>query len=272
MVNEFAARHIGPREGDAAEMLKALGESSIDSLIDKTIPSHIRLNGELDISPGMTEDEYLRHITELAGKNKQFNSYIGLGYYGTRVPSVIGRNIFENPGWYTAYTPYQAEISQGRLEALLNFQTMVMELTGMDLANASLLDEGTAAAEAFAMCLTKAKGKRNKFFVADGVHPQSIDLIRTRAELLNAEIVVGDPATLIEGDLDISEYCGILIQTPNTYGGLTDCSDFSDTLKKAKVPLVVATDPLACALLKTPGAMGADIAVGYVCVLFFCLS
>ena len=265
--DDFLPRHCGPRDSQVDHMLQTLGLKSLDELIDNAIPGGIRLPKDLDLPGPVGEQDALAEIQSYAKENKLFRSFIGMGYYGTVTPSVILRNVIENPGWYTSYTPYQPEISQGRLEMLLNYQTMISNLTGLEFSNASLLDEGTAAAEAFAMCLTKAKGKRIKFFVADNVHPQSIDLIRTRAELLNAEIVVGDPATWIEGDL--SEFCGVLVQTPNTYGGLLDCSDFSGTLKKAKVPLVVATDPLACAVLKTPGAMGADIAVGCVRYFFF---
>lgn len=193
-----------------------------------------------------------------------FRSFIGMGYHGCYTPSVVMRNLVENPGWYTSYTPYQPEISQGRLEMLLNYQTMIANLTGLEFSNASLLDEGTAAAEAFGMCHAQGKGKRSKFFVASDTHPQTIDLIKTRAAPLNAEVVVGDPSTLLDESTDLSEFSGALVQTPNTYGGLLDCNDLSAALKKNKVALVVATDPLACSVLKSPGAMGADIAVGCV--------
>ena len=193
----FTQRHIGPRESDMNKMLAEIGCSSIDELIEKTIPSDIRLQRELLISDALSEQEYLTHIKALGAKNENFKSYIGMGYYGTLVPSVILRNVLENPGWYTAYTPYQAEISQGRLEALLNFQTMVMDLTGMEMANASLLDEGTSAAEAMIMFFHKRsrsqqKAGVKKFFVADTIFPQTKDVLITRAEPLNIELIFGN--------------------------------------------------------------------------------
>ena len=194
----FALRHIGPRKSDHVKMLKTIEAESIDQLIFETIPENIRLNSPLKLDAAMSEQEYLEHIHELASKNKVFKSYIGLGYHPSNLPAVIQRNILENPGWYTAYTPYQAEIAQGRLEALLNFQTMVMDLTGMELANASLLDEGTAAAEAMALLFAvreRAQKKENvvKFFVSDEVLPQTLSVLKTRAIPLGIELVVGSP-------------------------------------------------------------------------------
>lgn len=188
-MSAFSKRHIGPNEAETATMLAKIGVHSVAELIDKTIPAHIRLNRELHVSDAMSEQEYLNHVTNLANKNKVFKSFIGLGYNETIVPSVILRNVLENPGWYTAYTPYQAEISQGRLEALLNFQTMVLELTGMEIANASLLDEATAAAEAMIMfwnsrSRSDVKEGKNKFFIAETAFPQTIDVVEGRAKIL----------------------------------------------------------------------------------------
>src|SRR5699024_4073752 len=196
--DSFSLRHIGPRPSDVQEMLDTIGVSSISQLIDETIPTNIRLDKPLDITHGLSEQEYVEHINELAAKNKVFKTYIGLGYHASNTPSVIQRNILENPGWYTAYTPYQAEIAQGRLEALLNFKTVVAELTGMELANASLLDEATAAAEAMAMLFAlrsraQKKANANKFFVSEEVLPQTLTLLQTRATPIDIEIVVGNP-------------------------------------------------------------------------------
>ena len=199
-MSAFSDRHIGSNTAEKQAMLEKTGFSSISELIDKTIPAHIRLKGELNISDAMTEQEYLTHIAAIGAQNKVFKSYIGLGYHDTIVPSVILRNVLENPGWYTAYTPYQAEISQGRLEALLNFQTMVLDLTGMEIANASLLDEGTAAAEAMLMFYNsrsrnEIKEGRNKFFVSEFAFPQTIDIIKGRAANLGIELTIGNPET-----------------------------------------------------------------------------
>src|SRR5690625_1765974 len=196
----FSLRHIGPRPSDVQEMLDTIGVSSISQLIDETIPTNIRLDKPLDITHGLSEQEYLEHVNDLATKNKIFKTYIGLGHQASNTPSVIQRNILENPGWYTAYTPYQAEIAQGRLEALLNFQTVVAELTGMELANASSLDEATAAAEAMAMLFAlrsrpKKRAKANKFFVSDEILPQTLALLETRAEPIGIEIVVDNHET-----------------------------------------------------------------------------
>jgi len=259
----FSTRHIGVNDADRKEMLKTIGVSSLDQLIDETIPSAIRLKQPLAVGAPMTEFEYLQHLRKVAGKNKVFKNFIGLGYYPTITPSVILRNIFENPGWYTAYTPYQAEIAQGRLEALLNYQTMVIDLTGMEIANASLLDEGTAAAEAMQMFHSNpgAEQKKNgarKFFVSDKCFPQTIDVMKTRAEGLGFELEVGD-WTIANID---TTYFGALIQYPDADGGAHDYKAFADKLKANGVRLVVAADILSLALLTPPGEWGADAVVG----------
>ena len=227
MAQVFSQRHIGPSNRKVSEMLKEMKEVSVESLLDKTIPAEIRLNSELNIASGMTEVDYLKHMETMASKNKGYTSFIGLGYYGTIVPSVVQRNVFENPGWYTAYTPYQAEIAQGRLEALLNFQTMVMDLTGMEIANASLLDEGTAAAEAMIMFFNtrsraSQKAGHNKFFISDACYPQTIDVVTARAIPLNIEVVVGDFDSV---ELD-ETYFGALLQYPEKNGAVQDYSNF----------------------------------------------
>ena len=201
-MNKFSKRHIGPNSAEKLAMLDKVGVKSIDDLVDKTIPSHIRLNSSLAVSKALTEQEYLNHIDELGAKNDVFKSFIGLGYNETIVPSVILRNILENPGWYTAYTPYQAEISQGRLEALLNFQTMVLDLTGMELANASLLDEGTAASEAMIMFYNarsrkEVKAGKHKFFISENAFPQTIDIVEGKAKNLGIDLLIGNPSEFI---------------------------------------------------------------------------
>jgi len=263
MVNEFAARHIGTRAHDVKEMLKAMGEESIDSLVDNTIPSEIRLDGDLNIASGLTEREYLDHANELASKNKLYQSYLGLGYYGTIIPSVIQRNIFENPGWYTAYTPYQAEIAQGRLEALLNFQTMVMELTGMEIANASLLDEGTAAAEAMIMFYnTRSRASQkegnNKFLISSNCFPQTVDVVSARANPLGIEIVIGEPG---EVELDAS-FFGSLVQYPGKDGEIVDYQGFVKSCHEVECKVAFAADLMALALITPPGEWDADVVVG----------
>ena len=263
MINSFSNRHIGPNEIEKSEMLKSIGVSSIASLIDKTIPANIRLNSELDIANAMSEAEYLKHITELGNKNNVLKSFIGLGYYETIVPSVILRNVLENPGWYTAYTPYQAEISQGRLEALLNFQTMVMDLTGMEIANASLLDEATSAAEAMIMMYNSrsrsdiSAGKKT-FFISEDCFPQTIEVVQGRAINLGIELIVGDESTY-----QASENCfGALIQYPTAKGEIKNIEPLISTWKENGIQVAVATDLLALALLKAPGEMGADVVFG----------
>ena len=259
----FALRHIGPRKSDHDAMLKTIGVESIDQLINETIPDNIRLDRELDLEPAMSEQEYLEHIHELASKNKVFKSYIGLGYHPSNLPAVIQRNILENPGWYTAYTPYQAEIAQGRLEALLNFQTMIMDLTGMELANASLLDEGTAAAEAMALLFAvreRAQKKENvvKFFVSDEILPQSLSVLKTRAIPLGIELVIGNQETFNHS----SEYFGAIVQYPGKSGQIHDIKSFISNANNAQIKVAVAADILSLVMLEAPGHFGADVVVG----------
>ncbi|MGV6849718.1 MAG: aminomethyl-transferring glycine dehydrogenase [Marinibacterium sp.] len=250
-------RHIGPSPREMADMLKVIGFTRLDELIDATVLPDIRQAKPLDWGPALNERDTLFHMRKVAGRNKVLTSLIGQGYYGTTTPAPIQRNILENPAWYTAYTPYQPEISQGRLEALLNFQTMVSDLTGLDIANASLLDEATAAAEAMTMAKRSAKSRADAFFVDENCHPQTIAVIRTRAEPLDIEIVVGDP-----DDLAPDQVFGAIFQYPGTYGHVRDFSGEIAALHDAKALAVVAADPLALALLKSPGEMGADIAIG----------
>ncbi len=250
-------RHIGPSPSEMAEMLKVVGVESLDQLVDETVPAAIRQAEALDWGPAMSERDALFHMRAVSRKNKVLTSLIGQGYYGTTTPPVIRRNILENPAWYTAYTPYQPEISQGRLEALLNYQTMVSDLTGLEIANASLLDESTAAAEAMTMAKRVAKSKSKTFFVDENCHPQNVAVIRTRAEPLGIEVVVGNPDELVA-----EEVFGAIFQYPGTYGHVRDFSDVIEQLHAAKAIAIVAADPLALALLRSPGDMGADIAVG----------
>ena len=255
--DDFAnRRHIGPSPAEMAEMLKAVGADSLDALIEQTVPAAIRQSEPLDW-PALSEAALLARMEEVAKKNRVMTSLIGQGYYGTVTPPAIQRNILENPAWYTAYTPYQPEIAQGRLEALLNFQTMVSDLTGLPVANASLLDEATAAAEAMAMAKRQAKSKAGAFFVDRGLHPQTIAVIETRAAPLGIEVVIGAAE-----DLDPAQVFGAIFQYPGTYGHVRDLSGDIAALHAAGALAVVATDLLALCLLKEPGAMGADIAVG----------
>jgi glycine dehydrogenase len=261
--DKFVDRHNGPRESDVKAMLDKIGVVSVDELIDRTIPAAIRLKQLLRLPSGMSEYQYHRHLRSIASKNKIFKTYIGLGYYNTIVPPVIQRNILENPGWYTAYTPYQAEISQGRLEALLNFQTMVMDLTGMEIANASLLDEATAAAEAMAMlfsCRTREaiESGASKFFVSNECYPQTIDLLRTRSTPMGIELVIGDFRTATLG----SEVYGALLQYPAADGQIYDYTDFARKAKINGTAIAVAADILSLTLLVPPGEWGADVVVG----------
>lgn len=264
MNNElFADRHIGPRNSDIEEMTKAIGVANLDTLIDQTVPASIRLKKPLNLPEAMSEYEYLNHIREIAAKNKVFKNYIGMGYNNCIIPSVIKRNVLENPGWYTAYTPYQAEIAQGRLEALLNFQTMVCDLTGMNLANASLLDEATAAAEAMIMMFnlrsrdTKAKGA-NLFFVSRKCFPQTIDLLKTRATPLGIELIVGN-----HQEFQFNENVfGALLQYPDSDGLVVDYKAFTDKAHENGALVAVATDLLSLVLLTPPGEWGADVVVG----------
>jgi glycine dehydrogenase len=254
----FVRRHIGPDEAQVREMLETIGYDSLDELIETAVPEAIRLDRPLDIPPPVSEYEALNELREIMAENRVFRSYLGMGYHGTITPPVIQRNILENPGWYTAYTPYQAEISQGRLEALLVFQTMVMDLTGLDIANASLLDEGTAAAEAMAMAQAAAKGKRTKFLVSDACHPQTIDVVRTRARARGWEIVVGDHRDFHYDD----DVFGVLVQYPATDGALFDYGEVVAGAHDAGALVVVAADLLSLALLSPPGDWGADVVVG----------
>ncbi len=258
MAYDFAnRRHIGPSPQEMAEMLKIIGYKTLDELIDDTVPAAIRQDEALDWGPAMTERDVLFHMREVAEKNKVLTSLIGQGYYGTTTPPVILRNIFENPAWYTAYTPYQPEISQGRLEALLNFQTMVSDLTGLEIANASLLDESTAAAEAMTMARRCSKSKCNAIFVDENCHPQNIAVVRTRAKPLGIEVIVDQP-----DNLQADQVFGAIFQYPGTYGHVRDFTDLIAKLHEARALAILIADPLALALLKSPGEMGADIAVG----------
>ena len=254
--NDFTRRHIGPSEAEQAEMLHTLGVSSLEELTRTTLPEAIQFNDALQTGDGMTEAQALAELRELAQKNKVFRSYIGMGYYSTHVPPVILRNMLENPGWYTAYTPYQAEISQGRLEMLLNFQQTVQDLTGMPVSNASLLDEATAAAEAMTLAKRSGKSKGNVFYVADNVHPQTLDVVKTRAEYFGFEVQTGDADQVPEGAF------GVLVQYPGTHGELLDLKPIADKAHAAGAAFIVATDLLACALLTPPGEQGADIVIG----------
>ena len=261
--NAFALRHIGPRENDIKEMLQTIGAESIEQLIYETIPSNIRLEKDLDLDEAMTEYEYSTHINNLSKLNKTYKTYIGLGYHPTILPAVIQRNILENPGWYTAYTPYQAEIAQGRLEALLNFQTMITDLTGMELANASLLDESTAAAEAMSLLFAvreraQKKENVNKFFVSDAVLPQTISVLKTRALPIGIDLVIGD-----ENTFDFSsEYFGAIVQYPGKNGQITDIKTFIAKANENNIKVAVAADILSLIKLEAPGQFGADVVVG----------
>ena len=261
--NSFQRRHIGPDENEQKQMLDVIGIKSLDQLIKETIPKDIRLQKSLDLEDPMSEYEYLNHIEELSKKNKIFKSYIGLGYHEAIVPSVIKRNILENPGWYTAYTPYQAEIAQGRLEALLNYQTMVCDLTGMELANASLLDESTAAAEAMALLFdvrerSQKKAGVNKFFVSEEVLPQTLSVLKTRAIPIGVNLVVGN-----HEEFDFSdEYYGAIVQYPGKHGQVYDYTNFIGKANANNIKVAVAADILSLVKLKAPAEFGADVVVG----------
>ncbi len=258
LFSQFAYRHIGPQGEQVNEMLEEIGYSSLDDLSSKALPEAIQFSGELDLKPSATETEALAELRSIAKKNKIFKSFIGMGYYGCIVPAVIQRNILENPGWYTQYTPYQSEISQGRMESLLNFQTMVSDLTGLDIANASLLDEPTAAAEAMALSIHAAKKGATHFFIAKNCHPQTIAVVKTRAEALGVELIVGDPD---EFSFD-KKLFGVILQTPDTEGLLKDYGDFIRKAKENGAIVSVAVDLLALTLTKDPGSLGCDIAFG----------
>ncbi len=254
----FARRHIGPDASEITSMLAAIDASSLDALIAQTIPASILEDEPGDAAPGLTESEVLARLRAIAGENQVLTSLIGQGYHGTILPPVIQRNILENPAWYTAYTPYQPEISQGRLEALLNFQTLVCDLTGLDVANASLLDEATAAAEAMALSRRVASSKANGFFVDEDTHPQTLAVLRTRAEPLGWEVIVGDPAR----DLNAGAVFGALLSYPGSSGAVRDHGQAIAALHASGAIAAVAADPLALVLLTPPGAFGADIAIG----------
>jgi glycine dehydrogenase len=261
--NSFAYRHIGPKAIDVDQMLSTIGVDSIDTLIDQTVPAAIRTDKELDLEPAMTEAEFATHITALGELNQVFKTYIGMGYHPTVLPGVVQRNILENPGWYTAYTPYQAEIAQGRLEALMNYQTMVVDLTGMELSNASLLDEATAVAEAMsmfygAMPRAKKKSGASKFFVDYKTFPQSLALLKTRTEPIGVEIVMGDYRDFDPSD----DFFGAIVQYPNADGSIEDYRAFASKCNASEIQLVVAADILSLALLTPPGEWGADAVVG----------
>ena len=261
--NSFQRRHIGPNAKEQDQMLTAIKANSLEQLIFETIPDDIRLQHGLDLAPAMSEYEYLNHINELGAKNKVFKSYIGLGYHEAIVPSVIQRNILENPGWYTAYTPYQAEIAQGRLEALLNYQTMVCDLTGMELANASLLDEGTAAAEAMGLLFSvreraKKKAGANKFFVSEEILPQTLSVLQTRSIPIGIELVIGNHESF-----DFSEdFFGAILQYPGKYGQVHDYTEFVSQANANHIKVAVAADILSLVKLKAPGEFGVDVVVG----------
>src|SRR6267143_1709335 len=254
----FVRRHIGPSPRDISAMLETVGAVSLNTIMGETLPSSIRQKAPLNLGQALSETEALAHMSELAARNQVFTSLIGQGYSGTILPAVIQRNILESPAWYTAYTPYQPEISQGRLEALFNFQTMICDLTGLDVANASLLDEATAAAEAMALAERAAHGKSKSFFVDAEVHPQTLAVLRTRAEPLGWNLIIGDPLT----DLDKAEVFGGLLQYPGTSGAVRDLRPAIAALHAKGALAVVAADLLALTLIASPGEFGADIAIG----------
>ena len=255
--DHFAPRHLGSTPAEAEDLAKAVGYENTEALVDAAVPDSIRLDSELDLPEALSESGALARLSSIMDKNKVTKTYIGQGYYGTITPPVIQRNILENPGWYTAYTPYQAEIAQGRLEALLNFQTMVSDLTGLDIANASLLDEGTAAAEAMQLAASSAP-KKNTIFVSERCHPQTIEVVKTRAEPIGIQVVVGDHTTFTPDE----DTFATLVQYPATDGAIIDYSDFIEKVHAVKALAIVAADLLALTLIKSPGEMGADIAVG----------
>ena len=253
----FIERHIGPNDAEIAHMLRAIGHDSLDGMTDAIVPASIKSAAPLALPEAMTEVEALAKIRAIADRNQLFRSFIGQGYYGTHTPNVILRNILENPAWYTAYTPYQAEISQGRMEALINFQTMCADLTGMEIANASLLDESTAAAEAMTLAKRSTKSKSNVFFVSSGVHPQTLEVLRTRAEPLGIELLIGNDADAMTADC-----FGVLLQYPDTFGRINDYKALADAVHARGGLVAVATDLLALTLIAAPGEWGADIVVG----------
>ncbi len=255
----FVNRHIGPNPDEIKDMLNAIGADSVESLIDETIPEQIKLNKELNLEEPVSEYDFIEHLKSIAAKNKVFKTYIGMGYYPTIVPSVIQRNILENPGWYTQYTPYQAEISQGRLEALMNFQTAIIDLTGLPIANSSLLDEGTAAAEAMSMFHSVRKNQdADLFFVSEECFPQTIDILKTRANPLGIKLIIGDHRKIELTD----KYFGLIVQYPAEKGEIYDYRDFFKSAEDKNIFTVVAADLLSLAILVPPGEFGADAVVG----------
>jgi len=261
--DKFSDRHIGPRGNDIKEMLSVVNTTSIQQLIDETIPEKIHLKSAMNLPEALSESRFAEHMKGIAKKNKNYRSYIGMGYFNTILPGVIQRNILENPGWYTAYTPYQAEIAQGRLEALLNYQTMVSELTGMEIANASLLDEGTAAAEAMTLLYNSRSRKQkkenvSKFFVSELCYPQTIEILKTRTIPIGVELVVG-----CHDEMEVNEeFFGAILQYPAKYGEVIDYADFVFQLKTKEVGVIVAADLLSLTLLTPPAEWGADVVVG----------
>lgn len=267
--DSYIKRHIGNDEGECNEILKTLNVKSIDQLMDETVPSQIRISDEdLFVHNGKSfksvdsESGVLKKMSQLAKMNKVYKSYIGQGYYPSITPSVIKRNVLENPKWYTPYTPYQAEIAQGRLEMLLNYQTMITELTALDISNSSLLDEASAAAEACSMAYATHNGKRAKLYVSNSIYPQTIDVMQTRAGMIGVELVFGEP-----GDFpweEASKFCGVIVQSPDNIGNCSDFTDFFGKLKEQKVRGILIQDLLSTAIAKPAGEMNADIAVGSV--------
>ena len=258
ITTDFIRRHVGPGEEDEPAMLKELGLESLDELLDKVVPEPIRRRKPLAVKASMTERQVLDRLYDISTRNSLYKSFIGMGYHNTQTPTVIERNLLRNPAWYTAYTPYQAEISQGRLEALLNFQTMVSDLTAMEIANASMLDEATAAAEAMTLCQRMSKNKSKTFFIADSCHPQTIVVTRNRAEHMDIEIIVGDPFKDL-ADLDVF---GVLLQYPCSTGEIYDYREVVEQTHEKKALVAVAADLLSLTLLTPPGEFGADVVVG----------
>ena len=258
----FVERHIGPNDAEIAHMLQVIGHDSLDGMTDAIVPGNIKSPAPLALPEAITEVEALAKIHTIADRNEVFRSFIGQGYYGTHTPNVILRNILENPAWYTAYTPYQAEISQGRMEALINFQTLVADLTGMEIANASLLDEATAASEAMTLAKRSAKSKSSVFLVAGDTHPQTLEVLQTRAEPLGITVDVVRSTDAFHEKLAAGDYFGVMVQYPASSGWVEEWGRDADVVHSHQALFVVATDLLALTLLKPPGEMGADIVVG----------
>ena len=259
-INSFALRHIGLSQADIENLLKQLGYKDLEDFSKSVLPENIFTEEKLGLDDALSEEEALKALKEISKKNIVYRSFIGQGYYGTVTPKVILRNVFENPGWYTSYTPYQAEISQGRLEALINFQTMVGDLAGFEIANASLLDEATAAAESMTLAHRVGKSKSQKFFIDQNCFPQTISVVTSRAKPIGIEVVIGDPQKLIE--LKEETYFGALLQYPGNDGAVIDFSRVIEGIHNQNGLVVMATDLLSLTLLKSPGEMGADIAIG----------